>query len=325
MRFGLLHIWCFLVRVWFGRCRPSFTDVLQYYETLHPSHVQHKIVRRSAEEESHVRHVTFEAFGREFMLDLIQTNEILASDFEAFEVNNDVRSAYVPVHKHCFYTGHLHQQFDSTVLLHIDSNNLITGLIRTNDDEFHIEPWWRHSVGAGDNRNQMVMYRELDVHSNVTDNIFKRKKKPGVYSHTERNNERSRRESFSQRKGAEHLRRSAEHLRRSGGHVTNSHRSRRNSACARGAEVCTLYLVADYLYFNHVGGGDVERTIHYMLQAITVADNIFTHTDWRSKDVCFNIGFTVKKVIVHKTPSNKTGLRYEDFLSKIRALTDLPM
>lgn len=261
----LAHILCCLAHAQIGES--SLNDILHHYETLRSSHVQHTRAL-------HRRGIFFKAFGRNFFLHLRKSNGVLSSDFKSYRVNQDGSREEINVNKYSFYKGHVHQISPSSVLMHIDQNNFMTGLIRLEEEVFHVEPSWRHDGS----KNEHIIYRAADVHSNIT-RMYRQKRKDGASYHS------------------------------NGG---KKHRSRRRADCdLRPANVCPLYLVADHLYFRHVGGGDFESTVRYMLQAVTVADNIFSNTQWRSSnDLCFNIGFSVKRVFVYQSPSNSTGPRY---------------
>lgn len=61
---------------------------------------------------------------------------------------------------------------------------------------------------------------------------------------------------------------------------------------------CTLHLVADYLFYKHVGKGDISRTVNIMKKTVYGADAIFRSTDFNLDGVGDNIGFMIKNITV---------------------------
>ena len=304
-------VWCFVIQVVWGL---SSTDMLFYYETLLQTHFQHKIVRRSVETQhqqqnhqkqqqhehrNNIRHLSFEAHGRTFIIHLKQSNGIYSTDFKAYRVRKEGTPDKVNMDRKTFYAGHLvNEVLPSSVFLHIINDHVISGYIKTTTDTFIIEPI-PDTSHSGNHRNDVehdnspvIIYRESDVkadtcslHSTQFNDVA------CTYYKESTLNDKSNSAGLNVNyKPKSRLRRSA-------------------SKKCDPKKFCTLLLIADYLYYRNVGGGNVERTIYFMLQAINFADRIFTDTDWHYKEACFNVGVVVKNVFVYVAPSNKTGPR----------------
>ncbi|XP_046345357.2 disintegrin and metalloproteinase domain-containing protein 10-like [Haliotis rufescens] len=63
---------------------------------------------------------------------------------------------------------------------------------------------------------------------------------------------------------------------------------------------CVIKLVADHLYFKHVGKGDVRKTIAEMAVSLAEADMMFRQTDFDGDGVGDNIGFKVGNITIYK-------------------------
>lgn len=67
---------------------------------------------------------------------------------------------------------------------------------------------------------------------------------------------------------------------------------------------CTLHLVADYLFYKHVGNGDLQTTINYLLALTNRVNQIYLPTIWETGDDRYdsfsNIGFTVQNITIHQ-------------------------
>ena len=74
---------------------------------------------------------------------------------------------------------------------------------------------------------------------------------------------------------------------------------------------CTLHLVADYLFYKHVGNGDLQTTINYLLALINRVNQIYLPTVWEAGDDKVenfnNIGFTVQNITIHQEYTQLTS------------------
>ncbi|KAK7468213.1 hypothetical protein BaRGS_00036574 [Batillaria attramentaria] len=84
---------------------------------------------------------------------------------------------------------------------------------------------------------------------------------------------------------------------------------------------CPLILVADHLFFTHVGGMNVALTAREMLSAVKFADAIFRSTDFDGDGMGDNVGFSIANITVIETPS-ASGLVYGSSAASAREYLD---
>ena len=84
---------------------------------------------------------------------------------------------------------------------------------------------------------------------------------------------------------------------------------------------CTLHLVADHLFFRHVGGGDVMATANVMKDTVRGADALFRSTDFDQDGVGDNVGFRVANITVlqhYPSPYFTYSLHNDDHLQYLQ-------
>ncbi|CAB0038723.1 unnamed protein product [Trichogramma brassicae] len=138
---------------------------LKYYEILHSSSFQHRIVKRGAQHSYHpynkISELDFYTHGRNFRLILTPRKEVIHSKFKAYEVDGNGRETSVHIDHDNFYHGRVFGESNSHVQLNIDDNGILLGSISVPDDTYHIEPSWRH---LPENSNEtMIIYKASDV------------------------------------------------------------------------------------------------------------------------------------------------------------------
>lgn len=71
---------------------------------------------------------------------------------------------------------------------------------------------------------------------------------------------------------------------------------------------CTLHIVADYLFYKHVGNGDMQTTINYILALVNRVNQIYLPTRWEANDdwSVTNIGFTIQNITIHQNYTRQT-------------------
>lgn len=73
---------------------------------------------------------------------------------------------------------------------------------------------------------------------------------------------------------------------------------------------CPLLLVADYRFFQEMGGSNTKTTINYLISLIDRVHKIYNDTVWqdRSDQEGFKgMGFVIKKIVVHSEPTRVRG------------------
>ena len=69
---------------------------------------------------------------------------------------------------------------------------------------------------------------------------------------------------------------------------------------------CPLLLVADYRFFNEMGGGSSKTTVNYLISLIDRVHKIYEDTIWTDKidgQGFSGMGFIIKKIVVHRKPT----------------------
>lgn len=73
---------------------------------------------------------------------------------------------------------------------------------------------------------------------------------------------------------------------------------------------CPLLLVADYRFYQEMGGLNTKTTINYLVSLIDRVDKIYNDTVWKDhpdSEGFKGFGFIIKKIIVHTEPTRVYG------------------
>ena len=284
-------------------CSPyTLRDEIAYYELLDASRIAHNIVRRSVagNEEEHdddgvIRHLTFVTHGREYTLNLRRNSGVLADNFAAHYLDKeDGRVKDFTLDRDALYTGYVSDDYSSDAIVYMDSdyNDVITATIFVGNDTVNIEPLRKLVTDAP--RSQMIVYKESNLKERPFDFL-----ETNIDGHTAAvmtpDLEKARRDMYKTRVRA----------RRSGAEFQQPPPPG-NVCTVPENNLCPMYLVADYTFFQEVGNGDRKDTIYHMLQAIQLADNTFKNTRFDQCVGC-KIGLTVAEVFVFEEPSPVGG------------------
>lgn len=295
----------------------STTDLrrnLRHYERLRSSDLSHSIVKRGVDPSSthkfnKIREVGFNAFGQEFRLVLSPKKGLLHPTFKAVEIVDDDESGSEkeqPVfidHEH-FYEGRVFGQLKSSASVHLE-DGVLTGKIVTPEEIYHIEPSWRHI--PEDDPDAMIVYKESDV----------------LYSWENKNDDDFKPEKvcdFVKENGTaqdQHLPINEMHFDEHGHPIENSenvdqygHRVKRQTTGELYMDLrqtrCPLLLVADYRFFNEMGGGSSKTTVNYLISLIDRVHKIYEDTVWKDSaggQGFSGMGFIIKKIVVHRKPT----------------------
>lgn len=289
-------------------------DQLTKYDVISSSDLKHRIVKRGTDSQSinrhkfdHLKEVKFNALGRDFKLILNEKRHIVSSNFKVFTVNaSGKKTPYGILNPDEFYEGRVYGDSNSSVSAHIDSESgLLTATINLdNGDVYIVEPTWRHEASGPKRYNvstadQMVIYKASDtIHSKSP---FNKQDVPSEsssfcdyvkiddyvpYNETLANlaQERSRYKrnafSFNSKPWDDEL---------------PSFTTTR----------CSLLLVADYLFYQHMGGEDKKQTVNFLISLVDRVNNMFQKTEWSEKDErpINGLGFLVYEILVHDEPN----------------------
>lgn len=250
-------------------------EALITYGTLHKDDVIHRIIprRNSLKPNDHFRRVVAAVVDRNFVLELTPHEGLFSPNFQVISHNGNGKLNRHFINVYQFYNGQVHGNNRSHAWVHIDDDNIITATITVENDTYHIEPSWRHFKEP--HPFHMITYKSSDIISSLTacgTNIDPVSEES--FYHMAHENDMTEPE--------------LQILRRRKRFV--------------GDEACEIALVADYLFFSNIGGGNVGATAQYLV-------NIAGHVDRRLQDTNWGDGFNrmgilIKKVYVHEQHSN---------------------
>nr|AMO02512.1 ADAM 17-like protein [Tityus serrulatus] len=270
-----------------GKVQALSNAQLKYFELLDTADISHSIIKRGIHPSYHryntIKEVSFKALGRYFRLILNPTQGLLSSRFKAYTVDGLGNKQPVWVDKNQFFEGRVFGEKNSEVTAHID-NGLITAAIRTPEDTYIIEPSWRHL--SEDNNASMIIYRGSDVKFSW-DSSHDDKNLPKFCSYVHEDGNSS--EVY-------------------GDEVFNDQFKKINKRQAIDPVQtrCSLLLVADYRFYENMGGSNLKGTINFLISLIDRVNKIFLETEWQDneKQPGFRgMGFVIQEVMVHTEPS----------------------
>ncbi|CAH2049560.1 unnamed protein product, partial [Iphiclides podalirius] len=208
-----------------------------------------------------------------------------------------------------FYTGRVFGENISDVKLHIDEG-VITGIIHTPDETYHIEPSWRHLPDQKD--GTMISYRSSDIRFSWAQGDGSR---PRVCGYVKEGRELEEDEdTINSDLEAEHER--LEKQKYLEGSRSASEGERKRPKRQSDYEYtptktrCPLLLVADYRFFQEMGASNTKTTISYLISLIDRVHKIYNDTVWQDRqdmDGFKGMGFVIKKILVHSEPTRVRG------------------
>ncbi|ESO89988.1 hypothetical protein LOTGIDRAFT_218462 [Lottia gigantea] len=227
------------------------------------------------------RDIKFSAFGRTFDLLLKNNDDILAQGFKASIIKHDGSSSGINVNKNQLFKGRLAGEKDSMVDAHVE-NGKWTANIYTAQESYHIEPSWRHLPHS--RYYSQIIYRASDIKSNFSLPSFKGEKlADGIKVDVDPNDI-----IYDDKES-----------------IKTSNRSKRQISKA---STCQIYVVADHLFHQGIGGGLPHTTVNYLINTFQTVDGIFRRTKWEGTTDLTNIGFQIKEIKIHEkaTPVKNT-------------------
>ncbi|XP_013174172.1 PREDICTED: ADAM 17-like protease [Papilio xuthus] len=314
-------IFCIVIMQYVCATLCSLSNNLKYYETLHSSSFNHHVVKRGAKQSNHpfntIKELHFKTLGKDFRLILHPHSTVLHSNFKAYAVDGEGKKTVVHVDRGNFYTGRVFGEKLSDVKLHID-NGVVTGIIHTPDETYHIEPSWRHLPDQDD--GTMITYRSSDIHFSWTHNNGSRPRVCGYVKEGQEledddedynYNVESKQEQMEKNKYLKKSQQSDHHNNvpyKDG----NKKRVKRQSdyEYTPTKTRCPLLLVADYRFFQEMGASNTKTTISYLISLIDRVHKIYNDTVWQDRqdmDGFKGMGFVIKKILVHSEPTRVRG------------------
>ncbi|KAF8785292.1 ADAM 17-like protease like protein [Argiope bruennichi] len=262
---------------------------LKYYEILRPSDIGHKITKRGLHHSFHqfnvAKEVSFKALGRHFRLMLNPAKGLLSSHLKhllLIKWRNDLW-----VDKDNFLEGRVFGETGTQVSAHIE-DGILTAAIRTSDDTYIVEPSWRHMTY--EDNSSMIVYRGSDVkYSWETMETGKKLTKFCTYVKEEGNVSIIEDDTATEEPEI---------------------RSKRQAIDPYNWEPvqtrCSLLLVADFRFYENMGGSNLKGTINFLISLIDRVNKIFLETEWKDseKQSGFSgMGFVIQEVMVHTEPT----------------------
>ncbi|XP_022908664.2 ADAM 17-like protease isoform X1 [Onthophagus taurus] len=266
---------------------------LKYFETLHADDLNHKIVKRGLKESNHkfnkIKEINFQTLGKDFRLILTPKKDVLHSKFKAYSVDGDGKESSIHIDHNSFYDGRVFGETTSHVSLHMDNDGVMTGFIHLPEEIYHIEPSWRH-LPISDNRT-MITYKQSDIKlSWELDNLNEFAPKTCGYI-----KEGLELESDDDEESP---------------WLSEVHREKRQIDQYEYTPTktrCPLLLVADYRFYQEMGGSNTKTTINYLISLIDRVHKIYNDTIWQDRheiDGFKGMGFVIKKIVVHNEPTH---------------------
>lgn len=275
---------------------------LKHFETLHASQFSHNIVKRGVKHSDHpfnrIREVSFSTLGRDFRLILTPKRGILHSKFKAITVDGDGQEKPVFVDHENFYDGRLFGEVSSEASVHLE-DSVMTATIHAPEETYHIEPSWRHLPHL-DNQS-MIAYRESDIrfswnHGEEQGDIDTWPRTCGYVKEGEDKYHEGDDDGYD---GNDHNGTEVRKKRQAEQYEYTPTKTR-----------CPLLLVADYRFYQEMGGSNTKTTINYLISLIDRVHKIYNDTTWQDRqeqDGFKGMGFVIKKIVVHSEPNRVRG------------------
>ncbi|XP_071810805.1 ADAM 17-like protease isoform X2 [Apostichopus japonicus] len=255
---------------------------LHYYQPLRTSDIRHHVSKRSivTSADSNKKQITVNLMDRQLTLDLSTRTSLFHDEFKVFSVDKSGKKKEHVINKRAFYTGRVNGVPDSSVTAHFDGEDL-TAKIFTPEEEYRIEPSWRHISEPHD--YTMIAYKSSHVKQNSSSVYCAN----GHYLPDGLNYKRFEDEP----------------------HQESSH-DREKRQVPPQVNTCPLLLTADYRFYKMMGLSSMNISINYLISLVDRVNDIYKDTVW---DVEYHgFGFEVKEILVHEVPTYEPG-HYNEF------------
>merc|ERR1711899_272762 len=291
---------------WIQGVIADLTSNLKYFEVIHAKSFGHNIVKRGIHPSDHpfnkIREVNFKALGRDFRLIFSPQKGLLHPKFCAVEVDDNNIEHPIRIDHETFYDGRVFGETKSRATVHLEPEGMITAKIETPEETYHIEPSWRHISDS--DPETMIAYKESDINFSWTQEDFEGFLPPKVCGYVKENaTDEGEDMEETYQKAAEEL-----ELLSSDANSTLARQKRQapEFLTILRQTRCPLLLVADYRFFNEMGGGSSKTTVNYLISLIDRVHKIYEDTIWSDKpdgQGFSGMGFIIKKIVVHRKPT----------------------
>ncbi|XP_053385671.1 ADAM 17-like protease [Mercenaria mercenaria] len=267
----LIFATCFLVAV-YGRLDDKFHN----YDIVKDVQV-HTLSKREVADSLHTKRLSLTAFGQNFTLELKPSLDLFSRDFSVTIIHSDnSKEVLRGFDKSNFLSGHVVGETRSRAAVHIDENDVVTGVFTSNGEEFTLEPLINHLEEEDEfhSDSTMIAYRRTDIKSDSAPLCGA--VQPNV---TEDDFDEIKFEQFDE----------------------DSHSRKKRQTTAK--KTCKLMAVADYKFFAHMGRGSKYYTANYISEIINRVNQIYKSTGFSSGS---GYGFELKGMVVHDGPTTVT-------------------
>lgn len=218
---------------------------MKYFETIHANDLKHTIIKRGLKESYHpynkINEVEFKTLGRNFRLILSPKRTVLHSKFKAYSVDGEGKETTVHLDHENFYGGRVFGETESDASIHIE-DGVLTGTIHLPDETYHIEPSWRHLPHL-DNRS-MIAYKASDIKYSWDQTGNVGVKTCGYVKEGMELEEEGDEEEVRDKRQIDQYE-----------YIPTKTR-------------CPLLLVADYRFYQEMGGSNTKTTINYLVSNV---------------------------------------------------------
>ncbi|XP_039295084.1 ADAM 17-like protease isoform X3 [Nilaparvata lugens] len=281
---------------------------VKYFDTIHASDLSHSIVKRGLKESNHpynkIKEVRFSTLGKDFRLILTPRKGVLHSKFQAYSVDGDGKEKPVFIDHENFYDGRVFGETWSDASVHME-DGLMTATIQVPDETYHIEPSWRHLPHL-DNKT-MVTYRASDVQFSWDQGQTPHRPCAHVKEGDDSEDDDDDDDTELVNGPVDEI------IFEKDEDSDVKVRAKRQSDTYEYTPTktrCPLLLVADYRFYQEMGGSNTKTTINYLISLIDRVHKIYNDTTWqdRSDQEGFKgMGFVIKKIVVHSEPTRVRG------------------
>lgn len=250
--------------------------------------------------------------GRNFRLILHPHKEVLHSNFRAYSVDGSGTESIVHLDHDNFFKGRVFGESDSHVNAHLE-NGILTASVVLPGETYHIEPSWRHLGHLSD--KHMIAYKQSDIKFSWEDVDAIGGEMGGVPKTCGYIKEGAELEGSGDEEDqlgfdmpsvwTAEAEGDAERVKK-----TRTKRQADQYEYTPTKTRCPLLLVADYRFFQEMGGSNTKTTINYLISLIDRVHKIYNDTIWQDRqdqEGFKGMGFVIKKIVVHSEPTRVRG------------------
>ncbi|KAL4217074.1 Disintegrin and metalloproteinase domain-containing protein 17 [Mactra antiquata] len=283
MALSCIHILIFML---IYKAEGNIHKQLTYFETLKVTDFTHR-VKRSIDPDpyssSHITEVKFAALGRSFHLFLKPSN-ILSYGFKASIVRGNGESETLKINRGAMFTGKVAGDEYGIANVNYEDDGSILANIIDKDDTYIIEPSWR--LLPNSDNHTMVAYKKSHMKHEFARNGNQLRPVCGIKENMDD------KELHGQVDVED----------------STVHRYKRQSPHLAERTTCQIMVVADYTFFEFMGGSSAASTALYLINVIQFVNTIYRNTQFDgASNSMIGVGFEIGELRIHNesTPDDK--------------------